>query len=1123
MGKKKAAGNNDMTAILNQLQKTYSVEGEDDIFESETAYEDTELSDLLAKILSENDVIDDSLDNEEELDLSEDNSSRSKRKQKKSQKAGGSDVSTDIQNIIMSEEYISVLRDCEADLDNGDEGSDQSELQNADEKSTEERQPEIEITPSQKYEEEIETQPEQISTEGSNSYEIQQTIVEVPAIDESVVDFDDADNQESATDNYENDIDETLTFGDLDEEEDVDDNLTFGDLGDEEEDVDNNLTFGDLGDEEKDVDDSLTFGDLDEEKDVDDSLTFGDLDEEKDVDDSLTFGDLDNEEEDVDDSLTFGDLDDEEEDVDDSLTFGDIKDEESEMDVDVPFADTDKNVEDVIAADIECIAEDDVSEIPCVPAEPDLAADQLKTQSPDEAHIEKQEETEPETEKKFYYTVLEEMSLEDETNNSDEYTVPKEQKIEEIEECQESPQASIMPQEEVYIVLSRDSYTDDPLQWHLGRVQTKLTDSTEDYDTQETQKKSAEIGDDDISLLLQLGYKDEIASEVGQERTESVVHSIINSYRPDKNKIPFGFVGKEFCDGSQIDKIKQRYDYDKRAIIIKLALFSCVSVVLLILGLLFKNYTTVNSVIMFSVMELMIMSLGSVVMHKELLLGIKGVFKFSPTVFTVPVLSLFVLTAFDIFNIIIGIVNPDDITVSTTSLFGFTTSVFFMFALVVKLINCIREQKTFNIISASEELYTAESLVSQQGDKSGTNNLRSHEIRKQIKGNAVIVKKTRYISEYFKRCSESSYGIRNIMLIFGVVTLAAVMLACIIVAMGRTASDVASTVVFAFYMCLSASLVLTMPMMLFAASQSLVKKKCAIIGTGAISEYADINCVIFPDTAAFKINKDIEVVPFGDSDINASMKTANRLFSALGGTMSEIVGKNPFNKDLSVSEADINIASVDENGVELYMDGDTHILLGNEKFIYERRRQLGFDACDFISSVANAGREIVYLAINGSVCLGYIMSLGVNAEFTDKVKLLAKNRIKTYVSTYEPHIKARRYNDCKIGVYRPYDYDSPSKPSSRYGGIVASGDAKNITYPLIMTSEILETVRKTSKVSILFMLAGIVISFAVTLVGYLAPNALGLLRHRDVFTFIIQLIGAIPLAVSAIKLWKKYK
>ena len=1095
MGKKKASGNNDMTAILNQLQKTYSVDGDEDIFESESAYEDTELSDLLAKILSENSSEIDEFNDEEELDLNEDTSVKSKRKQKKCKKSSGSDVSTDIQNIIMSEEYISVLRECKVDLESGDEGADSSEIQEPRENSTGETQTKIDNLPSPGPDENIELQPKQSLIENIDADNNQ-------AIFDETNDSDDSETLESVeTDGQEDEV--------IGEDDNIDNNLPFGDLDDDESDVDDDLTFGDLDDDEGDVDDDLTFGDLDDDEgDVDDDLTFGDLDDDEgDVDDDLTFGDLDDDEGDVDDDLTFGDLDDDESDVDDDLTFGDLDDDESDID------DVGEPSDDVIEADIEVTIEDDIVECVDESGEPQYI----------DGHAVEPEAIQLDTEKKFYYTVLEQMSREDATETVDEFNEPQVYNTEDIADIEEEIQFIIQPKDDIYIVLSEDSYTDDPLQWHLDRVKSKLIDNVEDDNTQEASKKTVEMEDDDISLLLQLGYKDELKSEIGQERTDSVVHGISNSYRPDKNKIPFGFCGKEFFDSSQIDKIKQKYDYDKRMIVIKLALFSCISMVLLLLGLIFKNYTTVNSVIMFSVMELLITSLGCVVLYKELISGIKGVFKFSPTVFTMPIISLLVLTSFDIFNIISCIVKPNSITASTTSLFGFTTSVFFIFALAVELINCVREQKTFNLISASQDLYTAETLISQREDKSDANNLRSHEIRKQVKGNAVIVKKTRYISEYFKRCSESSYGIGNIMLVLGVVPLAAMILACIIIAMGRTASDVASTVVFAFYMCLSASFVLIMPVTLFAASQSLAERKCGIIGTGSVAEYADTNSVIFPDTSAFKIDNDIEVVPFGDVDMNSAMKTANRLFSALGGTMSDILGENPFNKDLSVSEAEINIASVDNNGIELYMDNETHILLGNEKFVYERRRQLNFEACDFIPAAASSGREVVYLAINGVVSLGYIMYFDVKTEFTDNVKLLALHSIRTYVSTYEPHIKAKRYNNCKIGVYRPYDHESSSKPTSRYGGIVASGDAKNITYPLIMTSEVLQSVRKSSKVSVMFILAGIVVSFAITLVGYIAPGALGILRYRDIFTVIIQLLSVIPLTVSAIKLWKKYK
>ena len=255
-----------------------------------------------------------------------------------------------------------------------------------------------------------------------------------------------------------------------------------------------------------------------------------------------------------------------------------------------------------------------------------------------------------ETEKKLYYTVLEKMELKDAANDFDN-SIATEIKKDEVEQVNEA-EAPTQEQENIYIVLSKEDYTDDPLQWHLDRVQTAVVNDETEEEAQEPLKKSADIRDDDISLLLQLGYKDELNTEVGHERTDSVVQNIKNSYRPDKNKIPFGFCGKEFFESSQIDKIKQKYDYDKRVIIIKIALFSCISLVLMLLGIIFKSYSTVGAMIMFSVMELLIISLGCVVIYKDLLAGIRGIFKFSPTLFTMPMISLLLLAVFDIFNII---------------------------------------------------------------------------------------------------------------------------------------------------------------------------------------------------------------------------------------------------------------------------------------------------------------------------------------------------------------------------------------------------------------------------------------------------------------------------------------
>ena len=1117
MGKKKASGQTDINAILSQLQKTYGLDNSDDLYESESDYEDTELSDLLAKIISS----DNSPDDVEEEDAS-DNVEKGRAKRKKAKKTDDNgEASADIHSIISSAEYNAILEECERNSTEDAETSDNTDIPSPKKDEV------LEQTPSEDEAAEVgmdEYNDSPVYKENSDvevRLEVSKPQVS-DATDESEIDTEDLPFDLDEAEDGECDFDSDLTLDDLEDE--VDGSLTFGDLEDEEDgEIDDSLTFGDLEDEDSEADDDLIFGDLD--------------DEDSEADDDLTFGDLDDEEREADDALTFGDLDDEDSEADDDLMFDDFEGENEETDVNDPGI---KNSDEYDAEDFPLVSDDatEAEKFVIAADEEQIYADEaviaFETYADEEPLQPEDDENEAlyddavtvsiadlvQAEMDPYHAMLEQFS-----DDADEEEVSQ-------FECAQDEPSQIQIQDEPIVepetvdegvILSKDEYTDDPLQWHIDRAQKKVFQKIPEANADETKRRAAEIHDDDISILLQLGYKDELNSHVGHDRTDLVVQNITNSYRPDRNKIPFGFCGKEFSESQQIQKIKQRYDFDKRTIIIKMALFACVSLVLLLLGILFKSRTDVNSVIMFSAIEIIIMALGCVIIHKDLISGIVGIFKFSPTVFTIPIFSLFVLLAYDIFVIIACAVRPDAIAVNTTPLFGFTTSLFFIFALVSRLMNCVREQRTFDLISTSDSLYTAEELISSDGDKSEANNLRFHEIRKQIKGNAVSVKKTAYISQYFKRCSESSYGIGNVTLALGVGPLVAMILACVVIAFECGAADIATTIIFAFYMCLSASFVLIMPVTMFAASKSLESKKCGMIGTGAIREYENVNSVIFPDSSAYEVSDEVEVLPVGEEDMNASMKTANRLFKALGGTLAAVVGKNSFNRDESVSLADINIAFIDENGVELYMDNSTHILLGNDKFILEHRKRLSFEACEMIPASYIAGREVMYLAIDDKVSLVYIFSVNARVEFEDKVKLLASNKIKTYVATYEAHIKPRRDKDCKVGVYRPYDHESPEKPTPRCGGIVASGDEKNIVYPLLMVRRIVDCVRSSSKFSLWFILGGMAVSLAITLIGYLVPEASGILRYRDVFTIAIQLLSVIPLATSAIRLWKKNK
>ena len=1047
---KNTASNNEMEAILNQLKKSYNLDGamdSEDEFDAESSYEDSELSSLLAKIISE-----DSFGKENDFsgDGAEDFAESETKSKQKKEKRESSDKS------ITSEAFVSVLESGE-DISEGAKYTNPPVSRRA-------AQPEPVSEPITQKAEDIQEEKEPEITDG---------IIEQPVEDTVLGDLED-----------EPCVGEDTTFGDLEDEPCAGEDTTFGNLEDEPC-VGEDTTFGDLEDEPCAGEDT-TFGDLEDEPCVSEDTTFDDLEDEPCVSEDTTFGDLEDEPC-VSEDTTFGDLEDESE-IGEDVTFGDIE-EISEYETEPE--------EDVVAENTATFAQKEISDYE-ESKEPTIATERKNNP---------------------YYALLKDDEYYDIQEEQPERSVENSESVQTVEKTD-----SIKTEKPEEIILSRDEYTDDPLQWHFeSHKRVNAGDIPED-ESSEPQKKAADIGDDDISLLLQLGYKKELNDEVGTDRTDFVVQSITNSYRPDRNKIPFGFCGKEFSEKEQIPKIKQKYDSDKRMIIIKTALFSAIAAVLLILSILIKDLTGVKSMIMFPIIEIIIIGLGCTVIYKELLSGIVSVFKFSPNIFAIPVFSVLLLALYDIMTVITAITKPDYLDAKTITLFGFTSALFLVFALVSQLLNCIREQRTFNLISSSEEIYVGEILESAEGKSAGSDIPRVHETLKFAKGDTVAVKKSKYISEYFKRTSESTYRTISVGLAMGLSLIFAMIFSIIIISTEKGNSlDVVSTFVFTFYICLSASFILTMPVMLFAASKRLNEKNSGFVGTAFAKEYSNVQSVVFPDTSAAAISGDIEVIPFGDADMNESLKISDRFFSSLGGTVYESLKGNQYNADESVSPSKIKIISINDDGVELIMDTDTHILFGNKKFILSYRTKFNMETYDFIPQNKTHGKEVAYLAINKKLCLGYVMSLKYKKNFLDAVQILADNKISTLVSTYEPHIRSARVNNINIGVYKPYEYEAPDKNISRSEGIIATGDSSNIAYPLIMSKEVYERSKKASIISWYFIGAGIIVSLMVTLIGYLVPELHGILKFRDVFTVIMQLAGILPSVVLSVQLYEKYK
>ncbi len=1046
MGKKKTS-DNDINSILSQLKKSYNFDGdqepEEDIFDSETTYEDTELNSLLAKIISDNSLEfeDAAFNDDEDTEYSNEKSKKATKDEKNIPESN---------NQIKSEDFVSVLESGE-DISEGAKYSFPVHKNIPDSKSEVEQpsQPEIEI--------------------------IEENDDSEPFIEES-----------------ENEVveeDGDVIFGDLEDVEDDEQDVTFGELEDD-----------DIEDDEQDV----TFGEL-EDDDIED--------DEQDV----TFGELEGDDiEDDEQDVTFGGLEDDDiEDDEQDVTFGELEavdDESNELTVDLPSENkSEEDEQNVIVISV-------ANEYETISDDTGVDADHAVVDI-FERSSEKQNEIHVESYKEKYSELL---------SDDEDYTYGGAPDVDIVSVEKQEAEPDIYPvieeqKEDESVILSSDDYTFDPLQWHFEKKKKIVIDDVPDNEVREAPKKVSEIQDEDISLLLQLGYKKELNTEVGRDRTDSVVRSISNSYRPDKDKIPFGFCGKEFSETQQISNIKQKYDADKRSLIMKSALFSAIAVVLLLLDILFKTRADAGSLIMFPIIEMIIMGLGCVMIRKELASGVKGILRFASTIFTIPIFSLIIFTIYNLFTVISTLLFPENADIKMTPLFGFICSMFFVFAIFAKLLNCIREQKTFNVIASSDDLYVGQMLIQPNNNSADTGNLRAHEIRKQIKGEAVIVKKSRFVSEYFKRNAESAYGIFNHVAIIGGVMLCAMLMSYLLIAvMHGSAADVATTVIFITYASLSSSFIITMPVQLFAASENLVCKKCGFVGSGAVLEYGEADSIIFPEHNVYAVNGDIEVVPIGSLDMNSAIKTANRLFNSLGGTLLDAAGKESFSEDTSVSTANVNIVSINNDGIELYMDADTHILFGNERFFSLYRKKLNIESAS-LAGLKGKEKEVLYFAINWEISLRYTVSSKIRDDFYDIGKLLSENNIRSLVYTYEPNIKAVRTNAFNIGVYRPYEYESRSRSTTHFGGLIASENSMNVVYPLLMMKEISSKSKKYSRISLIFVLAGILIACGVTLLGYLVPSVSVILKYREAFVVLMQLAGIVPVTIGAVRLFKKYK
>ena len=258
----------------------------------------------------------------------------------------------------------------------------------------------------------------------------------------------------------------------------------------------------------------------------------------------------------------------------------------------------------------------------------------------------------------------------------------------------------------------------------------------------------------------------------------------------------------------------------------------------------------------------------------------------------------------------------------------------------------------------------------------------------------------------------------------------------------------------AFMVCINGAMPLSMLLFTaiptFVAGRTLMQNGCAVIGPGAVDEYRDVRALMFDAGQMFTAYGSSQITVRGDSDIGTYMEKTRTLLRALGGTLSDIAGADDEQESEILPK--IEIMSVGENGMTLYMDGVTCVMMGD--YDYLAARDVRLPRRDMEKNYKKRKNStVIYIAFDGVFRVGYSVDYELRRDFLLRAKQLKNEGIEPVIVSYDPCINTETVNTRAKGsgitVERQREYEGASGEMPLDCGVIATRAPEDVLLPLL--------------------------------------------------------------------------
>ena len=559
-------------------------------------------------------------------------------------------------------------------------------------------------------------------------------------------------------------------------------------------------------------------------------------------------------------------------------------------------------------------------------------------------------------------------------------------------------------------------------------------------------RKKSGLSEDDVAMILELGYENELGRLVGYENLKRLKSEHVKKAKKtheDQYGTAFGYRGSEYAGDGQKDATIAAYVHDRRKLLLRLCLTAFFTLLLLfvemphLIGGVFAQTLALPRLL--PLVSTLLLVLIAVLSWQPLRSGARAFFRFAPTPYSVPALILPVTLLYNLAVLISGGAGLRTTLAAALSLLLIT---------VCDVLRLSCELRTLRLISAEGEKQV---LVAATPRKKKLRH--GKKIVKIINDDdgepRYEVRRATQTAGFFRRHNSFDSATRPFtVLIYTVFALATLTAFFGAVFTSSVASALSTFMITAMLgMPLSAIWIYFYP--LCRANRLLAHRNCALVGEEAVAELDCPKTLIFRDVDLCTVKACAEIAVRDGDDFRNDLRLSCILFRKLGGTLRALGDSIP---PLAKGDPETAVVRIQDDGVEAMIDHRYHVLAGSAEFLRRSGIRVPRESSDKALR-RTVDTSPMYVAVDGVLKLNYEVQYSVNDDFESLIRDLADTDCRVSLYGYDPNLTndflaALRGEDAEpVRTVKPGRHEDELPLDLADTGAVALGKHTDLVYP----------------------------------------------------------------------------